>query len=171
MDFRMEHIFDWPASLIVPILAAGEDIVPMEDLPNVTQRKVLERRREGSKMFSRLEWNVHGQIPKIAQKIISPEKLNFIEESVWDDQTQAFTVRILPHFFRKQITCRTVSTWSDHDGGKKARRVFGGTLEIHIPVIGPIMERTIIDYLKKNNDENAKMVRKALAQRFGPPQS
>jgi hypothetical protein len=169
MDFRMEHIFDWPASRIVPILSAGEDIVPMEDLPNVSQRKVLERKRSGSKMYSKLEWNVHGQIPKIAQKIISPEKLNFIEESMWDDDTQTFSVRITPHFFKKQIICKTTSSWSDHDGGAKSKRVFGGSLEIRIPVIGPIMERTIIDYLKKNNDENAVMVRKALAMRFGPP--
>jgi hypothetical protein len=165
MDFKMEHVFDHPVGKIVPILAAGQDLIPMEELPNVSQRKVIERRREGAKMYSRLEWCVHGQIPVIAQKIISPDKLTFEEQTIWDDNTQTFVTRIVPHFLKDKFDCRTASAWSAC-GDAKSRRTFSGTLIIKVPIIGPIMEKTIIDYLKKNNDKNAVLVTKALAQRF-----
>ena len=166
MDFKMEHIFECHVGNIIPMLAAGEDLIPMEDLPNVSQRKVIERRREGTKMYSRLEWCVHGQIPAIAQKIISPDKLTFEEQSIWDDETQKFSTRIVPHFLKDKFDCRTYSAWSACSE-TKSRRIFSGTLIIKVPIIGPIMEKTIIDYLKKNNDKNAVLVAKALADRFG----
>jgi hypothetical protein len=168
MDFKMEHSFDCPVGKITPILAAGEDLVPMEDLPNVSQRKVIERKREGTKLHSKLEWCVHGQIPKIAQKLIDPDKLTFLEQTVWDDETATFTTRIIPHFLKDKFDCRTTSAWSAIDANR-AKRTFSGKLEIKIPIIGSIVEKTIIDYLKKNNDKNAVMVTKALLERFGPP--
>lgn len=168
MNFSMEHIFDWPAEKIIEILASGKDIVPMDELPNVSHRKIIEVKREGKKLFKRLDWCVHGQIPKIAQRIISPDKLTFTEESVWDDDTTTFTTKITPHYMASKFKCTTTSQWSAA-GPVKARRSFKGRLEIYLPVIGPLLEMTIIDYLKKNNEKNAELVRKALSEKFGPP--
>ena len=168
MEFSMVHEFGWPAGKITPILAAGEDIVPMEDLPNVSQRKLVERRREGSKMYAKNEWCVHGQIPKIAQKVVSPETLTFMELSLWDDETTTFTTKIVPHFFKDKFICRTTSAWAEN-GPNTSKRTFSGSLVIKFPLFGAILEKTIIDYMKKNNDQNAVLVRAALTKRFGPP--
>lgn len=168
MDFNMVHEFGWPAEKITAILAAGEDLVPMEDLPNVSRRKVVERRREGSKMYCKTEWCVHGQIPKIAQKIVRPETLTFQELTIWDDETTTFTTKIVPHFFKDKFICRTTSAWAANSAGN-CKRTFAGSLVIKFPLFGAILEKTIIDHLKKNNDENAVMVRAALTKRFGPP--
>ena len=168
MKFKLEHDFNWPADKITDILKRGEDIIPMEDLPNVSQRKRVEQRREGDKLYSKLEWCVHGQIPKIAQKVIRPETLTFIEQTIWDDNTCMFTTRIIPHFFKDKLVCRSTSQWLPI-GENKCRRTFQGNIEVKFPLFGKIMEKTIVDYMRKNNDENAVMVRKALEKRFGPP--
>jgi len=166
MKFSMDHYFDTPADKIIDMLKAGEDLCRMEDLPNVSSRKVIERRREGKKMFSRIEWNVHGQIPKIAQKILRPEMLTFVEESVWDDDDTTFRTKIIPHYLKDKLSCNTTSQWSAAGDGK-ARRRFGGELVLNIPIVGPVAEKTIVDYLKKNNDKNAVIVRKFLQEKFG----
>jgi hypothetical protein len=167
VDFKMDHYFDWPVELICTAFEAGEDIIAMEDLPNVSQRKPLERHREGARFYFKNNWCVHGQIPKIAQKIVSAETLTFVEESVWDDNARAFTTRIVPHFFKDKIICRTTSAWSAA-GPNRAKRTFSGTLVIKFPIFGALLEKTIIDHLKKNNEENARILPKGLEKRFGP---
>ena len=168
MKFQMEHKFDWPAEPIIEILKRGEDLVPMEDLPNVSSRKVLEQRREGKKLYKTLEWNVHGQIPKVAQKILTPEMLTFKEVTVWDDDDCSFTTEIVPRYMRDKFSCKTKSKWIPQ-GENRTLRKFGGNLSIKVPIIGQTVEKTIIGYLKKNNDQNADMVRKFLKEKFGPP--
>jgi len=167
MKFSMDHQFDCPAEKIIGMLKAGEELCRMEDLPNVSSRKILERRRDGKKVYNRVEWCVHGQIPKIAQRILRPEMLTFIEESVWDDDDATFRTKIIPHYLKDKIKCNTTSQWSAAADGN-ARRRFGGELVISIPIVGPVAEMTIIDYLKKNNDKNAVIVRKFLQEKFGP---
>lgn len=168
MKFKMEHRFEWPVADIVQLLKNGEELCPMDELPNVSSRKIIEQRREGKKIFQRVEWCVHGQIPPIAQKLVSPEKMTFIERSVWDDDESAYRTKIEPHFFRNQLECSTISAWKDDGKGKTVRK-FEGELKIKIPVIGPILEGTIVDYLKKNNDKNALIVKRFLNQRLGAP--
>lgn len=169
MKFKMDHTFYWPAETIIEPLKRGEDIVPMDRLPNVSMRKVLSQERKGDKLYSRVEWNVHGQIPKVAQKIIRPEMLTFVEESVWDDNEMSFTTKIVPHYLKDKVKCRTRSQYHI-DGPTATRRRFQGELRILLPIINTVVEKAIIDHLKKNNDENAKMMCQILEERHGPPQ-
>lgn len=168
MKFTMEHVFNWPHKKITDLLANGEYLVPMDEVPNVSEYRRIETVRKGDKIFSKNEWCVHGKIPSIAQKIIRPEMLTFIEDTVWDDNTTTFTTRIIPHFFKNQFICRTSSSWQSA-GNSVTKRIFSGSLEIRIPIIGPPVEKAIIDQLKASNDKNAIMVRKALAEKIGSP--
>lgn len=165
MKFSMKHYFDCPAEKVVELLKNGEDICPMDKLPNVSARKVIERRREGKKLYGTVEWCVHGQIPPVAQKIVNPDMLTFTEKSVWDDDTSAFTTKIIPHVLKNQLNCQTVSTWEKDKDGKTVRS-FKGDLTIKIPIIGPLLEKTVVDLLKKNNDKNAELVKEYLSEKF-----
>ena len=88
--FQFDDWFGWPCSDIVQFFIDGVDLVPHESLEDVKMRKELENRREGKKVYTSGEWCVHGQIPKIAQKIIKPEMLTFFEETIWDDDEASF---------------------------------------------------------------------------------
>ncbi|HOX27820.1 MAG TPA: hypothetical protein PLQ76_01555 [bacterium] len=168
MKFTMVHKFGWPVEKVTDILKAGEDLFPMENLPNVNMRKLVEKKRAGSKIIKKFEWCVHGQIPKIAQKIFSPESLTFIEDSVWDDDKCAFESRITPHLFKSVVTCETTSAWRSSPDGGAERRV-DSTITIAIPIIGPVAEKAISDHFRKNNDQSAELVRKGLTAKYGPP--
>ncbi|MFA6449636.1 MAG: DUF2505 family protein [bacterium] len=166
MKFGMDHTFGWPLEKIAPLLA-HEELVDFEDLPNVSKRKFLERRREGNKTIKVCEWNVHGQIPKAAQRVIRPEMLTFTERTVWDDDTCTFDSRIEPHFLKSIVTVATRSQWSAA-GPDKTKRHIDTFLEVHIPLIGQIMEKTVADYLKKNTEKSTEVMKNVLTRRLGP---
>ena len=165
MKFTTTHTFEWPAEKIIGLLKAGEDLFPMENLPNVNARKPLEQKRQGSKIFRKYEWCVHGQIPKIAQKMLRPEMLTFIEESVWDDDRCTFDSRILPHYFKNAITCESTSAWRESGAGVERR--IDSTVRVAIPIVGPVVEKAVVEAFRKNNDMSAGLIRKGLAEKLG----
>jgi hypothetical protein len=165
MKFTLDTEFDWPLEKIAPLLA-HEELVDFEDLPNVSRRKFLERRREGNKTIKVCEWNVHGRIPKPAQRIIRPEMLTFTEHTVWNDDTCTFDSRIEPHYLKSIFKVRSHSRWSAHGSGK-TRRHIETVVEVNIPFIGQLVERAIIDQLKKNTEKATEGAKKALARRLG----
>ncbi len=166
MKCTLDHRFNWPLDKIAPLLA-NEELVDFEDLPNVSKRKFIERRREGTKIFKVCEWNVHGQIPKAAQRIIRPEMLTFTEHTVWDDNDCTFESRIEPHFLKNIVKCTTRSKWSNAGAGLTHRHI-EMLIEVKIPIIGQLVESTIIDHMKKNTEKSTEVLKKAFESRIGP---
>lgn len=165
MKFTSTHTFEWPAEKIIGLIKAGEDLFPVESLPNVNARKPMEQRREGSKIYRTFEWCMFAQIPRAAQRMITPEMMTFIEESVWDDDLCAFESRIMPLYFKDTITCESLSAWRDHASG--AERVIDSTVLVDIPVVGGMVEKAVVDAFMKSNDMSADLIRKGLATRLG----
>ena len=168
MKFKIVHKFNWPAEKILELLSTGEDLFPADKLPNVSTRKVLELKKDGRNFYRKTSWCVHGQIPKVAQKIVSPDMLTFDEESTWDGKKGIFKTKLNPHFLKGTLMYTSTSSWSNANGTHTVRE-FEGVVEIKIPIIGGMLEKTIVDYLKKNTEENAKMAVEAFTERLGPP--
>lgn len=165
MKFTSTHAFPWPAEKIIELIKAGEDLFPVEELPNVTARKAIDQKREGSKIYRRYEWRMFGQIPRAAQRALSPEMLTFIEESVWDDESCVTESRIMPMYFKDSISCESTVVWRGRDAGSE--RVIESEAVVNIPVMGGLVERAVVDAFMKSNDMSAELIRKGLAGRLG----
>ncbi|HOO56445.1 MAG TPA: DUF2505 family protein [bacterium] len=167
MKIRSNHVFGWDPGKIIDILKSGEDLYDMEDLPNVSMRKEVFQERKGSQIHRKYEWCVFGQIPKVAQRILRPEMLTFYEFTVWDDDKCSFDSRVEPHYFKDKVHVNSESTWSEAGENKTRRRIVTEVV-VKIPVVGPVIEKTIAEHFQKNNNKSAEMVIKALTKRFGP---
>jgi len=166
MKFEMIDKFDFPAQQIIAMLSRGEELCPMDALPNVSHRDILETRREGKKLYSTVEWSVYGQIPKLAQKILTPEMLTVTEKSVWDDDEAMSRTHVIPLHFKDKVTFNITSAWqADADG--RAIRVVQGVFSVDIPFVGSSLEKTVVHHLKRNNEENVALVKKHLAKKLG----
>ncbi len=168
MKLTTSHQFGWPVEKITGLLKAGEDLFPMEELPSVKMRKLVEEKRDGAKLCRKYEWCVHGQIPPIARKLFRPELLTFTETSVWDDDKCAFESRITTHYFKNLLTCKSTSAWRAAPDGGTVRH-FESIIIVAIPLVGFIMEQAIAEHFRKNNDVSASLAMKGLEKRFGPP--
>ncbi len=163
----LEHEFEWPLEKITPLLA-NEEVLDFKELPNVNSRKQIERRWEGSKLHKVFEWNVHGKIPAPARRIFRPDMLGFTEYSIWDDEEKMFRSKIVPHYLKNIISCESTSEWSPMSDVRTRRKV-QLKFECHIPVLGTIVERNVIDYMMKNCDKGAEIMKKTFTKRIGPP--
>jgi hypothetical protein len=158
--YRFTDYYDSILEVVVNLLMETT-LYNMQDLPNVSNNQPLEERDTGDKKYIKVKWNVHGQIPPIAQKLVKPEMLTFIEDSVWDRKTFTYSTKIIPNFFRNQINCQHKLEFLDNKDGR-TKRIMSGYFEFKVPVIGPIFETFVIKYLKQNAEEDFKIGNNAL---------
>ncbi len=166
MKFEMIDNFDFPAQQIIEMLSRGEALCPMDELPNVSYHNIVETRRQGKKLFSTVEWSVHGQIPKLAQKILTPEMLTVTEKTVWDDDEARSCTHVIPLHFKHKVTFNITSAWKADAGGLAIREV-QGVFSVDIPFVGSAIEKTVVQKLKQNNEENVALLKKHLARKLG----
>ncbi len=162
MHYKKERIYDYELDFVVnSLMDSKEPLYTFEELPNVTQNKEIWREEKGNLRYLKVEWCAHGQIPKVAQKVVSPKMLTWIEESIWDKEKYIYSFKIKPFYFAKQIDCEG-STKFYSKGKNKCARLFDIKLRIHIPVVGLVLEMAILELLKKNEEEEYKLSLKAL---------
>ncbi len=159
--YNIVNYYDYPVDVVIQVLMETPNIYDLQDLPNVSTNELIEERDLGDKKIIKVKWCVHGQIPKAAQKIIKPEMLTFVEDSVWDRTTKTYSTKIIPHFFKNVVDCRHKLEFFDNKDGR-TKRVISGYFEFKLPIVGPLFEGVVLTYLKQNADADFKMSSKAL---------
>jgi len=162
----MEHRFPWPADKIWAVMSGGEEAVPMDKLKNVSQCVEVEHRKTDRGFFRKYNWRVDGELPRPLVHIIGKEMLTFVEETEWDLGKAVLKTKVIPHFFTDHITCRITRSYAT-SGDSETLYLVKGFLEVRLPLIGRLIESTIVHYMIKNNAEYAEKLREFFAIRFG----
>lgn len=166
----MEHSFGWPKNEIVGILASGEDPVPVNRMPIVTDYKIHDLSLTDEGFFRRIEWGLQGKIPSFAKAVLKPEMLRFDEETSWLNSTATFTTELKPHVWRNKVRCIIIVGWHE-DGHSKSTRIVDVDLRILIPVIGRKLERIVSEVLKQSNEKYAVRLYESFYEMLGQPRS
>jgi hypothetical protein len=132
----------------------------LETMPDLTYCKLLGRKDEpDGKIHVKLEMCAHGQIPKAAQKLLSPEMLTWQEISYWDPAKEQYHFKIKTKYFTKQFDF--TGYWGYKElGNGQTRQFCDSDVNVKVPILGGIIEKAIGPALIKNWDENYVMVKK-----------
>lgn len=162
--YRFVDYYDFYIDTVVKLLMENEPpIYDLVDLPNVSQSTPIETRDAGDKKYIKNKWCVHGQIPKPVQKIVRPEMLSFIEDSVWDRKALTYTTKVIPFFLKNLIDVGHKVEFKDAGDGR-TQRIISGYFELKIPLIGHIFDKAVIVHVKKNAEDDFKLSNNALIQ-------
>ena len=166
MDFKMQHRFGWSADRIWAIMSSGDNPVPMDALKNVSEHVEVERRKTDCGYYKKFNWRVDGELPRPLVHIIGKEMLTFVEETEWDIEKSLMKTKIIPHFFTDHITCRITRSYTSV-GDNETLYLVNGFIEVRLPLIGRLIESTIVNYMVKNNAEYADRLREFFARELG----
>jgi hypothetical protein len=163
MKIQAEYMFKVPMDKAIEILvhkSIGNVDYFMETMPDLTYAKLLERRDDpDGKIHIRMEMCAFGQIPKAAQHILKPDMLVWQEISTWDPAKRTYTYDIKTKHLTKLFTFKGI--WGYREAGPdKTVQFCHGEVNIALPLIGGLIEKAIWPALKKNWDENYKIMTK-----------
>lgn len=162
MKFKAKYTFDGPIDMVWE--AREKRFQNPEQFPELEKHVEIERKEEGSKIFSKREIELSASVPKALQKILSPEMLKCIDSSEYDMEAGTHTWVITPSFKTKVFKCTGYSKYTEFEDGdnKKTLREIELDVKVNIPVLGSMAEQVILDGYKKNlmkdNDSISKMI-------------
>ena len=133
-------------------------------LPNIQDRETLEETHDDRQMRRKVRFLGKGPIPKIAQKVIKPHMLSWIEDTVYDKKERVYQVKCTPHFFANRVENEaTIKLLPDGQGG--TRRVSEGVLELKIPRLAKkLAEKIISGHLNENAETEYQLLKKEVAE-------
>lgn len=137
------------------------ELVP--HLPNVEAITVQKREDapEGRAGVTKLLnlWKAKGDVPKVAQGVLKPEMLAWLDHATWDQNAWTCDWRIETRMFTENVRCSGHNTYEEVDGETILR--IRGHLEVNLKGIPgvpgflagkvtPFVEKFIVDLLTPN---------------------
>jgi hypothetical protein len=134
------------------------ELVP--HLPNIKKITVQKRDDDGAGISKLLNlWEARGEIPKVAQAIIKPEMVAWLDHALWNQNDWTCEWRTEPRMFTENIRCEGKNQYVV-DGDRTILQI-RGVLEIDLEGVpgvpkflasrvAPHVEKFIVDLLKPN---------------------
>ena len=126
MKFDVQQRYEAPAH---DVMALYCDVGTYESLPEfgkISRPVVLDRNELGSSVTLRLRYRFTAELPAAALAVIDPERLTWIDETVYDFDAMTATTRLLPDHYASKLTASATASYLPTAGGDSAiRRVTG----------------------------------------------
>lgn len=132
-----------------------------DQFPELKQHEEIERKVEGQVIHSKRKIELASSVPAPLRKIISPDMLRCVDESVYNNETGEHTWDVKPTFKTDVFTCHGYSKYTeytDKEGEICTKRELELTVKVKLPLFGKVAEQFILDAYKKNVEKDNKTI-------------
>ena len=165
MQFRVDQRY---AAARDDVLAAYTDVAlyPLLDgLPKIGEPRVLDREQKGHLVTMRVHYRFVADLPSAALAVIDPERLTWVDETVYDLAAGTSTTRLLPDHYADRLTASASATYqSDPSQPARSARHVRGDLKVRMALVGGKVERAIAEGLIEHLTDEARVVEQFLAR-------
>jgi hypothetical protein len=160
MRFRAQHHYSGPVARVLAIL--GEPRFYLElALPDLSQPELVEEHRDGDSVLLALRYEFVGGLDPIAQRLIGPGRLTWLQEVRVDSSTHSGTLRFEAEQDPGRLHGDASFTCTETAG--VTTRVLDGELVVRVPAVGRMAERRIVPGIVRRLDIEAQAVNERLA--------
>ena len=156
MRFRIEQQFPAdPATLCLALVDPSYLSDAIARLPDVAAPIVVSQRRdaETGAVHQAVRYAFTGHLPGAVTRVVSPERLTWIEDSTVDVKGMSAAFRIVPEYYKNLFTCSGTWSLTLRPGG--CSRVIEGSMKVNspIPFVGGQVEKAIVGGLRDRLDK------------------
>ncbi len=165
MQFEVEQRFAGERDAIMAVYADPAFYPTLDGLAKIGEPEVLGVERSGDQVTVRVRYRFTASLPAAATAVIDPQRLTWIDESVYDLAARTNTMRLLPDHYadRLSASARASFTPDPSDPQRTVRRI-RGELKVRMPLVGSKVERVIVDDLRDHLSDEARAVDQFRAQ-------
>lgn len=166
MRFHLQQPLPAGPDAVMDVLIDPAFLASLSELPRLGRPEVLEQRTNGDTVHQRVRYRFTGALSAKVTRVVDPDKLVWVEETVYDRPARQATFRILPDHYGDRLraggTYRFLSS-----GPASCTRVVDGSLDVRFPLVGRAVERAIVSGLQDHIGDEAALVARWLEGR-GP---
>lgn len=159
MRFRAEHHFDGPVTRVLSVLSEPRFYLDL-DLPDLSRPELLEERPDGDGVVLRLRYEFVGSLDPIAQRLIGPGRLAWLQEVRVDPATRTGSLRFEAEKDPGRLHGDATCTFTEAEGA--TTRLLQGELVVRVPAVGRMAERRIVPGILRRLDIEAEAANERL---------
>ena len=162
MKYKGTHVFDAPMEFVEQ--AREKRFERPEIFPEMKSRKEIERVEDGHILKSKRTMELSANVPPALRKILSPDMMKCIDESVYDRKTGVHTWNVVPMFKTDLFHCFGRSRYQEiqEDGRVKTKRELELAVEVKVPFLGKLAEQVIMEGYRKSVEKDFKTIAKMI---------
>ncbi len=152
-NFEIRHEWNVPLKVVLEHLFDDALVGRVNSALESADRRLVSKDDNGGKVIQRYEVKAHASdIPAAARKVLSPETLQWTEESVWDPDNERFSWTIITKVMPEKIDC-SGTVYYESLGSDRTSRIVEGGISIKIPIAGRVAEKVIIGKVKESFED------------------
>ena len=134
-----------------PTFYAELDGVGVIGDPEVVSHEVVAARVE-----MQVRFRFTGDVPSAAAKIVRPDRLTWIEDTVFERATLRSRSTIIPDHYPDRLQCTATSRFEEVDGG--CLRTITGDLKVRVLLVGGQVEKAIVSGMRDHFVDEQRVV-------------
>jgi len=160
MRFEYRHTFDTSVDTLIETMFDPDLATHLtEKMTTIVSIETLERTEDDQRVVRRVKYVPVPMIQKIGPKKITPESMQWIEESTFDKASKVMTFDNVPTHPKVRAKMTNSGKMEFRaQGANRCERITRGELKVKFPLLGRIAEGIIAKNAKKMLDEEATTV-------------
>jgi len=147
MRFQIEQVFAGPVEAVARVYTEPRFYERLGDLPKLGRPAVLDRQANGSEVHLAVRFRFTGHLSSAVRKVVDPDKLSWVEESVHDLEQHTVTFHMQPDNYADRLRFDGSSRFEPVGEGE-TRRVSEGDVVVRVPLVGRAVEGAIVSGLR-----------------------
>ena len=160
MKFEVSQRFDADVERVIACYSSAALYEQLPEFGKISRPEVRERIESGDRVTLRLHYRFIADLPTAALAIIDPDRLTWIEETVYDRAALTATTKLLPDHYASKMEASARACFTP--SGEGSQRLVTGDLRVRVLLVAGQVERAIVAGLKEHLDEEATLVAKLL---------
>ncbi len=160
MKFHLSQQLGAVPERLIALLSDGEFQTSMTGLTKIGTPELLDRREDGPTITLQLRYRFIANLPSAVTAVVSPAKLTWIDETVYDLEQLTATTSMRPDHYEKRLSATIRQTYVAVDD--TTDRSIDGDLRVKALLVAGQVERAIISGLSEHLEEERSRLESAL---------
>ena len=119
-------------------------------LPKIGRPQLLDQAAEADgRRRQRVRFHFVGDLSGAVRAVVDPDRLSWVEETVFDPAAHRSEVRIVPDHYGGRLHSRMTITFEEPAEGGTVRRA-RGEVKVHMPLVGGKVEAAIVSGMREH---------------------
>ena len=156
MEFEIAQRIDAPRDRVEAAFVDPAFLSALAGLPKIGRPEVLDRATdgEGGRVRQRVRHRFSGHLSGAVRRVVDPDRLTWVEETVFDPARHRSDVRIVPDHYGGLLASHLTITYEEAGPAATIRRA-RGEMKVHMPLVGGKVEAAIVSGMREHAEAEA----------------
>jgi Protein of unknown function (DUF2505) len=156
VQFSMSQPIAAPKDVVIDAFADPAFYSALGAVPNIGVPEVVSSDDDGTIARLAIRFRFTGHLAPAARRVLDPSRLTWVQQTTVDRAASRFEFHVVPDHYGDRLECGGRATFAA--AGDTTTEHVEGSVVVHTPLVGRLVERAIISGLTEHLREQARVL-------------